>query len=84
VLRYIFRNWRADVKHPMKDEARNIMHRRAQLAEGALDRSRFWVERIYEWAVENRDGYLMAISREALRQMDYKNSNKDTSDEQQR
>jgi hypothetical protein len=45
------------------------MHRRAQRAEGALERAQFWVECIRHRALQTGDGYMRAVADEALREM---------------
>jgi hypothetical protein len=65
----------AESQHPMKDHLREQMHRRAQVAEGALSRARFWIECIMKWTMdrENQDvrgvGYVRAIARYATHEI---------------
>lgn len=47
-------------------EDRSRMHRRAQSAEGKLERARFWVRAIAHRGRESGDGYLVAIAERAL------------------
>ncbi len=45
------------------------MHRRAQVAEGALERARYWFEAIVFYGEKIGDGYLSAIAGQALKAM---------------
>ena len=47
-------------------KSREAMHRRAQQAEGALERARYWFEAIRYYGEKIDDGYLSAIAGEAL------------------
>ena len=42
------------------------MHRRAQQAEGALERARYWFEAVRFYGEKIGDGYLSAIAGQAL------------------
>ena len=68
----ILLKWRKKPDHPLRDKARERMHRRAQSAEGAMERARFWIECIQEQGRKTQNVYLIAIATEALRQMDHK------------
>ncbi len=48
------------------DKDREAMHRRAQQAEGALERARYWFEAIVFYGEKTGDGYLSAIGGAAL------------------
>ena len=57
-------------------ERAKAMHRRAQVAEGALQRARFWVECIVEHTIEEQNAarngmwYIRSLSFEAIKEMD--------------
>ena len=48
------------------DKDREAMHRRAQQAEGALERARYWFEAVRFYGEKIGDGYLSAIAGQAL------------------
>ncbi len=51
------------------DKDREAMHRRAQQAEGALKRARYWFEAVRFYGEKIGDGYLSTIAEEALAAM---------------
>ena len=55
-----------DDQNNVANRDRKAMHRRAQRAEGALERARYWFEAVRFYGEKIGDGYLSAIAGEAL------------------
>ena len=51
-------------------ERANRMHRRAQRAEGAMQRARFWIECIEKRGQKTNDAYIVSVAKEVIKEMD--------------